>query len=89
MTRRNLTTFVTKAVDRPRHARGGRHPRFAEHELVSLVSQLDLGDGRALPAGALGAIVFVHGGGEAYEVEFIEPFHAVATILAPNLSQAS
>jgi hypothetical protein len=57
--------------------------------MVRLASRFDLGDGRTLPAGALGAIVFVHGDGEAYEVEFIEPFHAVATILAPNLSQAA
>jgi Domain of unknown function (DUF4926) len=33
-----------------------------------------------LPAGSLGTIVFVHDGGEAFEVEFVEPFAAVITL---------
>jgi len=63
-------------------------PPMAEHSMVTLSAPFGLDDGRTLPAGARGAIVFVHGGGEAYEVEFIAPFRAVATILAPDLSQA-
>ena len=42
-----------------------------------------------MPAGATGAVVFVHAAGEAYEVEFVAPFHAVATVAISNLSQAA
>ena len=57
--------------------------------MVCLAGSLTLADGRTLPAGALGAVVFIHGGGQAYEVEFIEPFHAVATVSAPDLCRAA
>lgn len=57
--------------------------------MVRLSGELMLDDGRMLPAGATGAVVFVHAAGEAYEVEFVTPFHAVATVMAPNLSQAA
>jgi|tagenome__1003787_1003787.scaffolds.fasta_scaffold19742602_2 hypothetical protein len=76
-------------VDRQMTGGAGARAAFAEHSMVRLVSRFDLDDGRTLPAGALGAIVFVHGDGEAYEVEFIKPFHAVATVLASNLSHAA
>lgn len=86
MTRRNLTYFIT-SVPIGRRRKSG--VPLLEHSMVRLASRFDLGDGRTLPVGALDAIVFVHGNGEAYEVGFIEPFHAVATILASNLSQAA
>ncbi|MGU3539259.1 hypothetical protein [Methylobacterium sp. A54F] len=57
--------------------------------MVRLRRPATLEDGRALPIGALGAIVFVHAAGEAYEVEFIEPVHGVATIPATDLAQAA
>lgn len=58
-----------------------------EHSMVTLSASLALRDGRRLPEGARGAVVFVHGNGEAYEVEFAEPFHAVATVPAPSVSR--
>ncbi|MEL6060923.1 MULTISPECIES: hypothetical protein [unclassified Methylobacterium] len=60
-----------------------------EHSMVTLSGSLTLKDGRTLSEGARGAIVFIHSGGEAYEVEFIAPFHAVTTVLASDLSGAS
>ncbi|EIZ83119.1 hypothetical protein WYO_4228 [Methylobacterium sp. GXF4] len=57
--------------------------------MVALSHDLTLKDGRKLPVGARGAVVFVHGDGEAYEVEFVDPFHAVATVPAPSLSRVS
>ena len=65
----------------------GAPAAIPEHSMVTLSDSLILTDGRRLPEGARGAIVFVHGEGEAYEVEFIEPFHAVATVPAPSLSR--
>ena len=59
-----------------------------EHSMVDLHDSLALTDGRVLPVGARGAVVFVHGGGEAYEVAFAGPVHAVATVRAPSLSRA-
>ena len=66
----------------------GRRP-LPELSVVRLSADLALDDGRTLPAGARGAVVLVHGAGEAYEVEFVTPFHVVATVTAPNLSQAA
>ncbi|WP_091928305.1 hypothetical protein [Methylobacterium sp. yr668] len=56
--------------------------------MVRLKRSLDLGDGRHMPAGSLGAIVFVHGGGAAYEVEFAKPTHAVVTVPAAGVARA-
>lgn len=72
-----------------RMLRGAARPALPEHSMVNLAGSVSLEDGRVLPVGALGAVVFVHGGGEAYEVEFIAPFHAIATVAAANLTQAS
>ena len=36
--------------------------------------------GGHLPAGSLGAVVFVHDGGLVYEVEFTDPLSAVVTL---------
>lgn len=58
-----------------------------EHSMVALSESLTLEDGRVLPREAHGAVVFVHGGGEAYEVEFIAPFHAVETVPASLLQR--
>ncbi|MCJ2061275.1 DUF4926 domain-containing protein [Methylobacterium sp. J-088] len=66
----------------------GTSPAIPEHSMVTLSGALTLKDGRTLPEGARGAIVFVHGDGEAYEVEFIAPFHAVTTVPASSLSRA-
>jgi hypothetical protein len=37
-------------------------------------------DGRVLPEGATGAVVFAYHDGVGYEVEFDEPFHCVVTL---------
>lgn len=59
--------------------------RLAEHAMVTLAAPVALDDGRQLPEGARGAVVLVHGEGAAYMVEFIAPFHAIATIAAAGL----
>ncbi len=41
-----------------------------------------------MPKGTEGAIVFIHGGGAAYMVEFDDPFPAVITVPAADLEQA-
>jgi hypothetical protein len=44
---------------------------------------------RTLPAGAEGTVVGTWAGGEAYVVEFAEPFHAVITVDAKLLREIS
>lgn len=56
-------------------------PPIAELERVSLSSSVTDDDGREVPAGSTGPVVGVYRGGAAYEVEFVEPFHTVATVL--------
>ena len=46
---------------------------------VRLRQAIDCEGGR-LPAGASGTIVAVHAAGEAYSVEFEEPFHALVSL---------
>lgn len=60
--------------------------RFAEHSLVHLTHPLASDDG-VLPIGARGVIVHCYEAAPAYEVEFIEPFHIVATVEEALLSQ--
>lgn len=62
-------------------------PTLAEHRVVSLSNPIALEDGRRLPAGARGAIVFVHGNDEAYMVEFTSPFHVITTVLGADLER--
>jgi len=52
---------------------------FPEHAVVSLRTSIDA-DGQVLPEGARGTIVGIYRGGAAYEVEFFEPFHCLATL---------
>jgi hypothetical protein len=61
---------------------------FPEHSMVALLSGFTLEDGRLLPPKAEGAVVGVWADGEAYEVEFDNPFHAVVTVPAAKLRQA-
>jgi len=63
-----------------------RDDRLSEHSVAKLSHSVTLGDGRTLPAGSAGAIVGIWGEGKAYEVEFLEPFHAVVTVPADALS---
>lgn len=54
---------------------------ISEHDRIVLTGDVPQEN---LRAGAIGTVVFVHGGGEAYEVEFLSPggTAAVATVLA-------
>lgn len=59
--------------------------RFAELSIVSLRDQAAV-DSRVLPAGSRGTVVAAYSDGIGYEVEFFEPFHAVVTLEADDLS---
>ena len=61
-------------------------PVLAEHSVATLALPIGLEDGRTLPIGAEGAVVGIWREGQAYEVEFIAPFHAVVTVSAHALS---
>jgi hypothetical protein len=62
-----------------------RAPHFAELSVVALKNPVDV-KGRCLPAGTRGTVVAAYRDGIGYEVEFFEPFHAVATLEANDLS---
>ena len=87
MTGKN-STELAEGIVRPGSGRAVGEPLFADHSLVRLPSGFSLDDGRTLPAGAVGAVVGTWAGGAAYEVEFSEPFHVVATIPAAKLAEA-
>lgn len=57
--------------------------------MVQLQSRVVLDDGRVLPADARGAVVAIWAAGEAYEVEFVEPFPVVVTVTGSKLSEAA
>lgn len=61
-------------------------PRHPELSLVSLGRPVKSGDG-LLPSGAAGTVVHVYPAERAYEVEFFEPFHTVATVEAAALAE--
>lgn len=63
-------------------------PVFVEHSMVRLSSACETADGRTLPAGASGAVVAIWREGLAYEVEFLNPFHAVVTLKPQQLQAA-
>lgn len=62
---------------------GKRHPELS---LVSLLLPVE-SDGGLLPAGATGTVVHVYPDERAYEVEFNQPFHTVATIVATAVKE--
>ena len=62
-------------------ARSSRTPPIAELEVVRLRKAAETENGM-MPAGAEGAVVYIHCQGEALEVEFEKPFHVVATLTA-------
>lgn len=43
-------------------------------------------DGVTMPAGSEGVIVAIYGDGQACEVEFLEPVHAVMTVLVNQIA---
>jgi len=61
---------------------GGTKPRsVAELRVVKLGKPVQSPQG-ALPAGSSGTVVHAHNDGQAYIVEFYQPFHAVVTVEA-------
>ncbi|MEA1832886.1 DUF4926 domain-containing protein [Methylobacterium durans] len=60
-----------------------------ELSVVELLRDGKTDDGRSVPAGACGTIVGIWGGGEAYEVEFVQPLVGLATVTADALRPAS
>jgi len=64
----------------PRH---GRHPELS---LVSLARPVKA-DGGILPPGSTGTVVHVYPDERAYEVEFMSPFHTVATVEAAAIEE--
>lgn len=75
----------TGFTDRGGSSRAADPARFRELSLVTLKNPV-VTDGRRLPAGARGTIVAAYSDGIGYEVEFFEPFHAVVTLEANDLS---
>ena len=53
---------------------------------VRLVRSIELAPRGYLPAGSEGTVVAVHGAGEAYTVEFEEPFHALLLLEASKVA---
>ena len=60
-----------------------RHPELS---LVSLARSIATEDG-PLPPGATGTVVHVYPQERAYEVEFFQPFHTVATVEAAAIRE--
>ncbi len=60
-------------------------PRYRELAVVRLVHDHAI-DGRSLPAGTVGTIVYAYADGVGYEVEFSDPFHAVVTLETADIA---
>ncbi len=56
-----------------------------ELETVRLLADVPSESG-PLPEGSIGAVVHRYEKGKAFEVEFLEPFHAVVTVRAEQLA---
>jgi Domain of unknown function (DUF4926) len=61
----------------------GRHPELSVVSLARAVAS----EGGLLPPGATGTVVHVYPQERAYEVEFFEPFHTVATVEAAAIRE--
>jgi hypothetical protein len=59
--------------------RDGHREKFPELSIVALTRPLHV-EGGEMPVGARGTVVAAYRDGLAYEVEFFEPFHCVATV---------
>lgn len=62
---------------------GFRHPELS---LIVLARPVEA-HGRVVPAGATGTVVHVYPAERAYEVEFLRPFHTVATVAAAAIAE--
>lgn len=73
------------------HLAGSERPRAPALDSVPELSRVKLRsaertrDGRVVPADAAGTVVEVLAKGDAYMVEFVEPFHALLTLEARRL----
>lgn len=63
-----------------------QRPAIEELSRVALAVAVRTEDGE-LPAGATGTVVGVYRQGEAYEIEFTQPFHTVATVMPDAIRQ--
>jgi hypothetical protein len=54
-------------------------PSIGDLSVVSLRHPREC-EGRTLPEGATGTVVYAYRGGVGYEVEFEQPFHCVVTV---------
>ena len=89
-TRKSSTVGLAHSLPRPAPSvTSPRQPPLAASSLVRSSGDPIPDDGRTLPAGATGAVAFVHAAGEVHEVAFVTPLHAVATVMAPSLVQAA
>ena len=62
--------------------------RFDELDCVRLLKAVEDMDGKRIEAGTKGTIVAIWADGEAYEVEFVRPIQALATVMAEDLEPA-
>ena len=58
---------------------------FVELSRITLARPVKADEG-TVPAGAIGTIAHIWHSGKACEVEFIEPFHAIATVKANDIT---
>jgi hypothetical protein len=66
--------------------REGR-PTIYDLSLVAL-SHAQECEGRVLPEGTTGTVVYTYDGGAGYEVEFEQPFHCVLTVERDDIRPA-
>lgn len=62
-------------------------PDFEELTRVQLLTAVNA-EGGKLPAGASGTVVHRYHAGQAFEVEFVEPFWALVTLEPEQIAQA-
>jgi hypothetical protein len=68
---------------------GGGLPRRTLHEFDVVVTAKSVAcDGRVIPAGSTGMIVDVCNTDGYFEVEFMSPFHCVATLNVSQIARA-
>jgi Domain of unknown function (DUF4926) len=65
---------------------GFAHERHPELSVISLARPVET-EGGVLPPGATGTVVHVYPDARAYEVEFVRPFHTLATVEATSIEE--
>jgi hypothetical protein len=64
----------------------GSPAEIRELDLVKLAVPVRSDAGQDVPAGAVGTVVGIWAGGSGFEVEFSEPFEALATVRSREIS---